>query len=168
MIIAPSWRVHEILAQNPDLSFGVSTVPVIEEKLGWGTFWAEGMNAKGKNQEAAAKFLAFLTKKETLETFFDAASKTRAFGELYPRIDMASQLSENEYAAAYIEDAPYAKGWYLSSLTHDNGLNDQMSKYYEDAVSAMVLDGKKANVVQATLQQGVAQVLRQYGVTKSL
>lgn len=168
MIIVPSWRIHEILAQNPDLDFGVSNVPLIEDQITWGSFWAEGINAKSKNQEEAAAFLAFMTKKETLEKFYDAASQVRAFGEIYPRMDMASDLAENEYIAPYLEDAPYAQGWYLSSFTHDNGINDQLIKYYEDAVTAMVVDGKKADAVQTTLEQGVSQVLRQYGVSGAL
>lgn len=168
MIIVPSWRIHEILAQNPDLAFGVTNVPVIEDQLTWATFWAEGINSKSKNQQAAAAFLKFITQKETLEKFYDAASQVRAFGELYPRMDMASSLAENEYVTPYLEDAPYSQGWYMSSFTHDNGINDQIIKYYEDAVNAMVLNGDKAAKVQTTLDQGVSQVLRQYGVSGAL
>ena len=168
MILAPSWRIHEILAQNPDLNFGVSTVPIIGDQLAWATFWAEGINSKSKNQDEAAAFLKFISKKETLEKFYDAASQTRAFGEIYPRMDMASSLVDDEYVAPYLADAPYAKGWYVSSFTHDNGLNDQLIKYYEDAITAMVVDGKKATAVQSTLDSGVSQVLRQYGVSGAL
>ena len=168
MIIVPSWRIHEILAQNPDLNFGVSTAPIIEDQLTWGTFWAEGINSKSKNQEASAIFLKYLSQKETLEKFYDAASQVRAFGEIYPRMDMAADLADNEYVAPYLADAPYAKGWYMSSFTHDNGINDQIIKYYEDAVTAIAVDGKKATSVQTTLDAGVSQVLRQYGVSGAL
>lgn len=168
MIIVPSWRIHEVLAQNPDLEFGVTNVPVIEDKLTWGSFWAEGINAKSKNQEAAAAFLKFVTQKETLEKFYDAASKVRGFGELYPRMDMAADLADNEFVAPYLEDAPYSDGWYLSSYTHDNGINDQIIKYYEDGITAMITSGKKAPVVQETIDQGVSQVLRQYGISGAL
>lgn len=168
MIIVPSWRIHEVMAQNPDLDFGVTNVPVIEEKLTWGSFWAEGINSKSKNQDAAAAFLKFLTQKETLEKFYDAASKVRAFGELYPRMDMAADLADNELIAPYLEDAAYSDGWYLSSFTHDNGINDQIIKYYEDGITAMVMEGKAAAAVQPTIDQGVSQVLRQYGVSGAL
>jgi len=168
MIIVPSWRIHELLAQNPDLDFGVTNVPVIEDQLTWGSFWAEGINAKSKNQDAAAAFLKYISKKETLEKFYDAASKVRGFGELYPRMDMSADLADNELIAPYLEDAPFADGWYLSSNTHDNGINDQIIKYYQDGINAMVTSGKKASAVQPTIEQGVAQVLRQYGISGAL
>lgn len=168
MIIVPSWRIHEVMAQNPDLDFGVTNVPVIEDKLTWGSFWAEGINAKSKNQEAAAAFLKFVSQKETLEKFYDAASKVRAFGELYPRMDMAEDLADNELVAPYLEDAAYSDGWYLSSNTHDNGINDQIIKYYEDGITAMITSGKKAPTVQETIDLGVSQVLRQYGISGAL
>ena len=56
----------------------------------------------------------------------------------------------------------------MSSFTHDNGINDQIIKYYEDAVTAIAVDGKKATSVQTTLDAGVSQVLRQYGVSGAL
>ena len=51
----------------------------------------------------------------------------------------------------------------MSSFTHDNGINDQIIKYYEDAINAMVNDGKTVENVLSTVEQGVRQVLRQYG-----
>ncbi len=109
-----------------------------------------------------------LREKETLQKFYTASSKVRAFGELYPRVDMAEGLAENEYVAPYLADAPYAKSWYLSSNTFDNGINDQLIKYYQDAVTSMVVEGKKATNALETVNQGTTQVLRQYGVSGAL
>lgn len=166
MIFAPSWRIHEILAMNPNMNLGVAPVPSLgEEKIAWATYWAEGMSAVGKNKEASALFLKYLTSKEALTVAYSAASQVRAFGEIYPRIDMANDLADDEYLAAYLEDALIAEGWYLSSSTHDNGINDLLIKYYEDAINAMVKDRKDAESVLTTVDSGTKQVLRQYGVS---
>ncbi len=166
MIFAPSWRIHEILVMNPDLDIGVAPLPLLgDDKISWATYWAEGMSARSTKKEAAAKFLAHLTSADTLRKFYSAASATRAFGELYPQPALATELADNEYAAAYLQDAPNAKSWYLSSNTHDNGINDQMIKYYEDAINAIVKDGRGADEVLSTIDQGTRQVLRQYNAT---
>jgi len=83
---------------------------------------------------------------------------------MYPRQSLAPELLDSEYVSPYLEDAPYAEGWYMSSSTHDNGINDQIIKYYADAINSLN-DNKKAEDVLSVVDQGVKQVLRQYGVT---
>jgi ABC-type glycerol-3-phosphate transport system substrate-binding protein len=167
MIFAPSWRIHEIQAMNPEAKIGVVPLPKLaDERIAWASYWAEGMNARGQNKELAAAFLKFLSSPETLRKLYSSQSQVRAFGELYPRVDMADEIADNELISAYLEDAPYASGWHLSSLTHDNGLNDQIIKYYADAVSAIV-GGARAEEVLGTLGQGTTQVLRQYGAAST-
>lgn len=42
MMFAPSWRAHEIAAQNPDLKFKTTTLPQLsDERISWGSYWAE-------------------------------------------------------------------------------------------------------------------------------
>ena len=164
MIFAPSWRLHEIQAMNPDLDLGVVPVPKLsDERLAWASYWAEGVSARSNKKEAAQAFVAYISQPEVLEKLFSAASQVRGFGEMYPRVDMADKLANNELVSAYLQDAPYAQGWYLSSATHDNGINDQLIKYYEDAVTA-VLGGEESEDVLSTIELGTTQVLRQYGV----
>ncbi len=163
MIFAPSWKIHEIQAMNPTLKFGVAPVPKLgDEKIAWATYWAEGINSKSQNKEAAAVFLKYLSSEEVLKKLYDSAAKTRSFGEIYPQVQMADQLAGDQNVRGYLQDAPNAQGWFMSSFTHDNGLNDQIIKYYEDAINAMVNDGKSVENVLSTVDQGVRQVLRQY------
>lgn len=165
MIIVPSWRLHEIFAMNPDLKVGVAQLPQLSDtKITWATYWAEGISSKSQHKEEAAKFLKFLTEEDTLRKLYSGASEERAFGELYSQPALAPDLADNEYVAPYLQDAPYATGWYLSSRTHDNGINDQLIKYYEDAVNAIIHDGKSIETVLDTVDQGTSQVLRQYNV----
>jgi hypothetical protein len=99
-----------------------------------------------------------------MKKMYSDQSEIRAFGEPYSRVELANDLASQPLVAPYLADAPTAQGWYLSSFTHDNGINDQLIKYYQDAVNA-ILTGKKIEDVLVTLNQGTAQVLRQYGIT---
>ena len=105
--------------------------------------------------------LKYLSTPEVLRKFYNDASQYRSFGEIYPRTDMASELQSNELVGAYVADAPLAKSWYMSSFTHDNGLNDQIIKYYEDAINA-VLSGTNAEKALGTTAAGVKSVLGKY------
>jgi len=139
MMIAPSWRVHEVKSINPQLDFGIAPIPKLgDSSITWATFWAEGVNSKSEFSDESWEFLSYLSSKEVLRKMYSDANQVRAFGELYPRIDMADELSSDELVSPFLADAPIADGWYLSSYTHDNGVNDQLIKYYEDAVTAML------------------------------
>ncbi len=163
MIFAPSWRVHEIKDINPDLNFGIAPVPKLsEQEYSWATYWAEGVSSKSNNKEEAWLLLQYLSSKKVLKKLYSKQSQARAFGEIYPRKDMANTLN-NDLVTAYLLDAPNAQSWYLCSFTHDDGLNDKMIEYYKDAAQA-VIDGKKTEDVLQTLNKGVKQVLRQYSV----
>jgi ABC-type glycerol-3-phosphate transport system substrate-binding protein len=163
MIFAPSWRIHDIKAINPELDFAATGVPQLdnENPASWATFCAEGVSAKSKNKEAAWTFLKHLTTPEVLRKFYNDAGQYRAFGEIYPRSDMASELQSSELIGAYVTDAPLAKSWYMSSFTHDNGINDQVIKYYEDAINA-VLAGSTADKALETAKVGITTVLSKY------
>jgi ABC-type glycerol-3-phosphate transport system substrate-binding protein len=163
IIFAPSWKIHEILATNPDVSIGVAPLPKLsDERLAWATFWAEGINSKGKNQAEAGKLLKHLSSPEVLEKLYSQASENRSFGEIYPRVDMAEGLADDPLVGPYLEDAPFAQGGFLSSFTHDNGLNDNLIQYYTDAINA-VLGGQQVEDTLTTVDQGTSQILRQYG-----
>jgi multiple sugar transport system substrate-binding protein len=167
MMLAPSWRIHEVKAMNPDLDFGVTSVPRLgNDTVGWATFWAEGVSSKSKSNNESWALLKFLSSKEVLQKLYASQSKVRTFGEIYPRQDMADLLANDEYVAPFLQDAPHAQTWYLTSFTHDNGIDDQLIKYYQDAVNN-VISSKTADEVLKTVDQGTTQVLKQYGVTTS-
>lgn len=162
MMIAPSWRAHEVKSLNPDLDFATVPVPKLpESSVGWASYWAEGVSAKSKNQDVAWEFLKYLSSAEVQKQLYSEASQARAFGELYSRVDLAEELSSDPIVGAYFEDAPVAQAWFMSSYTHDNGLNDQTIKYYTDAVN-VVLQGEDPEKAVVALSKGVKQVLSQY------
>lgn len=164
MIFAPSWRAHEIKQINPELEFKTAAVPQLPgTQVGWATYWVEGVSNRSQNQEAAWDFLTYLVSKEVLARLYSQSSNERDFGEPYSRKDLASQLEDDPVVGAFVQQGPYAQSWYLCARTHDNGLNDKMIKYFEDAVNA-VIKGESASSALTNASQGVTQVLSQYGM----
>ncbi|MFQ6032894.1 MAG: hypothetical protein ACE5K2_08240, partial [Candidatus Zixiibacteriota bacterium] len=147
-----------------NLNFKVVPVPQLPgTDIAWASFWVEGVNRRSKNKEAAWEFLKFLSSKEVMQKLYQAESKIRLFGEPYSRVEMASMLQADPMVAPFINQASKAQTWYLCSRTFDNGINERMIKYFEDAVNA-VNAGETPEEALATAASGVAQVLSQYGL----
>lgn len=164
MYFGYSWDVFEIKNLNPTLDFRIVPVPQLPgTDLTWASFWVEGVAKKSQQKKEAWEFLKFLSSSQTMQKLYQGQSQVRLFGEPYSRIDMANSLANNALVAPFINQAPKAKTWYLSSRTFDNGLNDRMIKYFEDAVNA-VNSGQPVQEVLATTEQGVSQLLSQYGL----
>lgn len=164
MYFGPSWRILNIKEANPDLNFRVLPVPQLPgANITWASFWAEGIWEKSENKQEAIEFLQYLSSKEVLEKLYQAQSLLRLFGEFYPRVEMAGLLSTNPLLAPFLSQAPQAQSWYLCSRTYDNGINDRIIKYFEDAVNS-VNQGTSPKNALSTAAQGVNQLLSQYGV----
>jgi multiple sugar transport system substrate-binding protein len=165
MMIGPSWRAFEVKSLNPSLQFAIAPVPQLPgTKIGWASYWAEGVSKSSKNQDAAWKLLSYLSSSEVLQKLHGtAATKTpRLFGEIYPRTDMAGLLASDPYAGAYLNDAPTATTWWMNSRTFDNGINDRIIKYYEDVINAVLKGTSTPEDALPTAAQGVQQILQQY------
>ncbi|AKM79818.1 MAG: hypothetical protein UX85_C0001G0024 [Candidatus Beckwithbacteria bacterium GW2011_GWB1_47_15] len=164
MIFAPSWRALEIKALNPELNFRLYPVPQLPgTNITWATYWLEGVSKKSDSQAAAWDFLKYLSSKETLLKMHDLAGKERLFGEPYPRQDMTAAIQEDPFLGAIITQAVSAQSWPLADRTFDNGLNDRLIKYYQDAINSYLKNEPEKKITD-TLSQGVSQVLSQYGL----
>jgi len=173
MYFAPSWRVFEILQLNPSLNFKTVPLPQLakgssnQKDVTYATYWVQGVSNKGKNKTAAWEFLKFISSKDSLSKLYANASRQRKFGEAYPRVDMASLLTDNPILGSIIAQAPNARSWYLQSRTFDGptGINSLINKYFEDAVKAANARSTAVNALP-TVAQGVLQVLKQYGIAR--
>ncbi|MBI4130166.1 sugar ABC transporter substrate-binding protein [Candidatus Roizmanbacteria bacterium] len=166
-MFAPSWQVFAIESLNPSLHYGVAGVPQLPgaTPVSWATYWVEGVSAKSIHQNEAFAFLQYISSKETLAKLYTEISKTRKFGEPYPRLDMAGELSTHEQLGPVIVQAPQMRSWYLASRTQDNGINDKIINYFKDAVNA-VEKGSSPRGALDTAARGVEQVLKEYGLNK--
>lgn len=164
MIFAPSWEILAIKKGNPQLSFKVLPVPQLPGvNISWASYWVEGVSQKSTHQAAAWDFLNYLSQKDTMVKFYTELSKTRLFGEPYSRQDLGASLKDDPYLAPYIHEAPHAQSFYMASATFDNGINDKIIKYFEDAVNA-VNQGASPRAPLETVTKGIKQVMATYGV----
>ena len=65
---------------------------------------------------------------------------------------------------AFIKQAANSKLFPLASRTFDNGINDKLIKYMEDAVNGMIA-GSSPKAVLTTAASGFRQVLGSYGLS---
>ncbi|NTU72646.1 sugar ABC transporter substrate-binding protein [Candidatus Roizmanbacteria bacterium] len=165
MIIAPSWVVTNIKAAKPDLSVKVAKVPGVPgaAQLSIATYWVEGVSRNSKNQIESWKFLKYLSTKESMTKLFELESKTRLFGEPYSRVDLGPTLQNHEFLSAVIQQADNYASLPLSARTYDNGLNDDIIKYLENAVNATIQGSGYSEALQ-TAKQGVSQILSRYKI----
>lgn len=163
MYFGYSWDYFAIKAANPNLNFQVVPVPQLpNSNVNLASYWAEGVSVKSKYQKEALLFMKFLADKNTQEKLYSEQAKTRAFGELYARVDLADKLKDNPYVYPFIQQAKTAVSSFFADGTYDNGLNSQMNTYLGNAVNSIFNNVSPQTAVD-TLSQGVSQVLKQYG-----
>lgn len=165
MILAPSWRAFDIFGINPSLRFKIAPIPQLPgNTVNWATYWVEGVSNKSNYQPQAWEFLKYLTSKEGATIMYSEAQKARKlFGEPYARVDLGATVATDPYIGAYISQAPTAKSFPLASRTFDNGLNDKMIVYLQDAVNGKINGSSEAERLE-TMSSGFRQVLSTYGL----
>ena len=171
LYFAPSWRVFDLQAINPQLKFSLHPIPQLpidpargEKPVTWASYWVEGVNRKSPNTAAAWDFLKFLSSKESLQKLYQSSG--RVFGEPYSRTDMSDS---SPFVRPYLSQAPTARSWYLASFTFDGptGINTLLSNAFATAVKT-ISDGQSATQAVTTLSTSVNQVLSRYGLTSPL
>lgn len=169
MMFGPTWRAHQVRELNQELNFAIAPIPQLPQtqETNWASFWVEGVsqNTSNTKRQAAWQFLQYLSSQEGLREFYTQASQEREFGEPFSRIDMGSELETDPFVGSIIQGAPTAKTWFLNSDTHDNGLNDQIIDYFQDAVNA-VNEGESPEDALTTVEQGINQILSRYNLSQ--
>ena len=165
MILAPSWRAHEIAAMAPKLRFHIAPIPQLQgNAVAWASYWVEGVSTKSTHQKAAWEFVKYLTSTEGATKLYTEASKSRLFGEPYARVELANTIAEDPYLGAFVKQATYARSFPLASRTFDNGLNDKLIQYVTDGINGMAA-GSSPSQVLTTVSSGFRQVLSSYGIS---
>jgi len=168
MIIVPSWEALTIKGANPDLEIKVVPVPAVpgSSLLSLASYWVEGVSKFSQNQIEAWKFIRFLSEKDNMTKLYEIQTRTRPFGEPYSRVDLASLLSQNEYIGAVIKQANNFVSLPLVSRTYDNGLNDEIIKYIENAINSTIQGVSYSEALNAA-KSGVDQIFQKFGVTEN-
>ncbi|MDO8497912.1 MAG: extracellular solute-binding protein [bacterium] len=166
MIIAPSWEALTVKAMNPEILLKIAPIPFgpgVTKNVSLADYWVEGVSKQSDNQLEAWKFLKFLSEKENMTKLYEIESKTRRFGEPYSRVDLASKIVQNEYIGVVIRQAQ-SDSYYslpLVTRTYDNGLNDEIVKYIENAINSTEQGVSYSEALQ-TAKLGIDQVLAKY------
>lgn len=165
-----SWDIFTIeqLRAGNKFNYTINPVPSLAggKSISVASYWAEGVSSRGKNQREAMIFMKYLTQKDTLERFYTQGSKTRPFGEPYPRADMASELSGNPLVYPFISQLDSAGSSYFASNTSDGdtGLNSRANAYLENALNSVSANYSSADTVIKDLKTGVGKVLVENGI----
>ena len=167
MYIGYSWDIFRIQAINKDLPFSIHPVPQLEGRTAnIASYWVEGVSSKSPNQKAALQFAQYLSKKETAQKFYSTASKTRAFGAPYARADLAGSLKDNKLVFPFVAQLKTASSSFFASDTYDGegGINFLSNNYLGNAVNAIINDNTSTQTVVGTLDKGIGQVFKKYGI----
>ncbi len=166
MMLAPSWATAEIKALNPNLNYKIAPAPTLPNvTTAWASYWAEAVPVSSKNQAEAWKFLAYLSRPETLQKLYTAESQLRPIGEPYPLKSQAGLLQSDPLAGTFVSQGPNYTSWYLAGKTQDEGVNDEFIKYYEDMVNSVNAGSTVEGGLKA-LSEGIAQVQAKYPEAK--
>lgn len=165
-----SWDIFalEQLKTNNNFKYEIYPVPSLVggKSITVASYWAEGVSSRSKNQKEAIKFMHYLTQKNTLQKLYTEASKTRLFGQPYPRVDMADELKDNALVYPFISQLNTAGSSYFASDTRDGdtGLNKRANAYLENAINGIVKNDSSVDSEVSTLQGGVAVILKENGI----
>ena len=163
MILVPSWQILSIKSINPELVFKAVPVPTLPggDPISISSYWVEGVSRFSNKQEEAWKFLKFLSEKENMTKIYELQTKSRQFPTASSRVDLASIQSQNQYLDAVIKQAKYYKSIPSVSLTYDNGLNDGVNQYLENAINSTI-NGESYKSALKTAKEGIEQELKRY------
>ncbi len=154
MMIAPSWRVFDILNAQPNFEFGTAPVPQISlgREVNLSTYWAEAVSKDSVNSKAAWEFVKFLSEKEQMKKLYDKESDIRAYGEPYSRKDLREEIKDAPYIGPFVQMGPTARSWYMG--------NDEVAlKAFEDMITN-VLSEKSTSTEIADAAQKVTLELQ--------
>jgi ABC-type glycerol-3-phosphate transport system substrate-binding protein len=160
MMFAPSWRVFDIKkaldSVGATLDYDIAPVPQQPsesgEKINWSNYWGEAVSAQSAHSDIAWDFLKFITEKEQLTSFYEKCKSSRAFGEIYPRQDMADDLLSEKYVSAYIKSADTARTWKMVN-------REKMEPEFKTIIENAATSGNSSNASsQEILKQNVSDI----------
>lgn len=136
MMIAPSWRVFDIIEAAPQIEFDMAPLPQLKAndfEVYYSTYWGDAVNSTSPNKEMAWKFVKYLSEKETQKQLYSASSTIRAFGEPYSRVDLNSEMQGKPYVSAIATMAPYMKSWQMGDESFVKAtINDAITEILEN------------------------------------
>jgi len=167
MIFAPSWELLTIKTTAPDLKIAVVPIPNPPggKQYSIASYWVEGVSKQSTQQQEAWKFLQFLSSKEGETKMYEIQSNIRMFGTVYSRMDLAELLVQDQYLGSVVKQAVEDRfiSLPLISNTFDDGLNDEVVRYLENAINS-TSQGVSYEESLITAKKGIDQVFLRYKI----
>lgn len=152
MLIAPSWRIIDLVGMNSSLRFDTLPLPVLpganpDVPQYLSSFWIDVVSKKSKNPKEAWAFLKWLGEPEQMRRIYKVQTEKRLIGNPYPRKDMATEQASAPYIGAILEMAPRMKSWPLYDYgvweeTFRKGLLEYEDKGGINTTSLMLLQNQ--------------------------
>lgn len=139
MFFAPSWRAFDIATAAPQVEFGMAPVPQIanNENINYAMYWGEAVSKKSSYQEEAWEFIEYLSEPAQLKTMYQNSSSIRLFGQPYPRVDMAGDMSTNKYVNPVLQMAPTMDAWKMGDQAYvEESLKTAINSVAEGAATS--------------------------------
>jgi len=164
MYFGYSYDIFTLSALNPNLQYEIHPVPHLQgQNTTTASYYVEGIANTSKHQKEAALFLAFLAQKDTQQRLYTEEAKTRTFGELYARKDLASSLVGSPFLVPFISQYNDANSSLFVSETNFDAYNGTLNQYLANAINSS-LSNTSVDSALNTLAQGVMQVTSRYAV----
>jgi multiple sugar transport system substrate-binding protein len=157
MMIAPSWRVFDIIEASPNIEFDTALLPQLQqndENIFFSTYWGEAVNRTTPYPLEAWAFVKFLAEKEQQLKLYSNASNIRAFGEPYSLVELNSEMLEKPYISALAEMAPLMKSWPM-------GDEQSVHNAIDEAITDIVENGKNISTALKEAEQAINSKIAQ-------
>lgn len=155
MIIVPTWRLYELLANMQDPSvIGVAQIPqaLQDTPASWASYWTWVVPKSSPNPNESWDVIKFLVDREQQTTLFSEVSKIRPFGSIYSNVGLAQNLSTNSFLRPAIETAPYAKTAEIAGRSGNRRQYDALKQAVND-----VLAGKSAGEALGVAKETISK-----------
>ena len=109
MIFSYHYLRENLAGRAPFLNYAVAPAPQIDQgknKSNFANYWAEAVSAQSKNQEAAWRFLKFISQKDVLKKYYAVKPRPSA------RIDLIEEQIADPEIGVFAENALSAKSFY--------------------------------------------------------
>lgn len=157
MMIAPTWRVFDVIQAAPTIEFDTATLPQLsanDSPIYYSTYWGEAVSKTCANPEAAWDFIQFLSEKEQQMSMYSNASKIRAFGEPYSLVSLNSEMKDKTYVSSLAEMAPSMVSWQM-------GDESFVKATINEAITQVVEENKSVQTVLKQAEQDINDQLAQ-------
>lgn len=161
MIIAPSYRLREILRFNENnklgLDIGVAPLPKIDSAdvdLNFANYWGNMVALNRPNGDESWRLLEWITQPDQLRKINDGVKEYYSyFGIIYPRADMEEDLAGDEYLRVFNNSARNTRSWYMVKGLEIKDIFDEMIN--ANSASQNIIERAESDIIEAQSTQGM-------------